>query len=215
MSFTAVAVGVGSAVAGAAVSSALAPSPSGAGGAAGAADPFASQRPQYQSMLQAMVTGKNADGTPYSFQDQDPSAQFRFDQGVKATNQGAAKSGLLNSGERLLELQSFGQNFASTEYSNQFNRLSQLAGANVGSPAAAGQILYNQGQQQQAGASAVGNAVGGAVGQGIQGFFNQPSAGANGQQFAPSFGGDNQFGFTSGVSDPSGGVSYGFGGFGG
>lgn len=166
--------GVAAAAAGAVVSSALAPSPGGgdAAAAAGAADPFASQRPQYQQQLQQMMTG--------NFTPDDPSYQFRFQQGQDAVNAGMGSSGMLNSGNRALALQQYGQNEASTEYANQFSRLSQLAGANVGSPAAAGQIINGQNQQQQAGASAIGNAVGTAVkGWGSSGGFGSGSSGSS------------------------------------
>lgn len=170
--------GVAASVGGALVSSALAPDQS---GAAGAADPFASQRPQYQQQLQDMMTGPG-------FTPSDPSYAFRFQQGQDAVNASMGSSGMLNSGNRALALQSYGQNEASTEYANQFSRLSQLAGANVGSPAAAGQIIAGQNATQQAGASAIGNAVG----QAVTGFGNSFSSG----------GGSN----TSSI--PSGSINY-------
>jgi hypothetical protein len=123
---------------------------------AAAADPFASQRPQYQQQLQQMMQ-------PGGFTPQDPSYQFRFDQGMNAVNAGSAASGMLNSGNRMLALENYGQGQASTEYANQFSRLSQLAGGNIGSPAAAGQIIQSQSALNQQGASAIGNAVGQAV----------------------------------------------------
>jgi len=107
----------------------------GQGAAAAAADPFASERDAYQVDLKKLMTGK--------FDPTDPSYKWRFDQGMEAVNRGAAASGLLNSGNRLAQLQDYGQGQASTEYANQFSRLSQLAGANVGSPAAAGQIIQS------------------------------------------------------------------------
>jgi O6-methylguanine-DNA--protein-cysteine methyltransferase len=55
-------------------------------------------------------------------------------------------------------------NMQQTEYANQFSRLAQLSGANVGSPGTAGQLQANQNMQQQQAASAVGNAVGNAAG---------------------------------------------------
>lgn len=197
-------------IVGGVVSSALGgSSSSNTGQAASAADPFASQRSQYQSMLQQMMTGGATAGTPGTpavpatqghwgtvqvgpsdqlttveswipgtpgsaatagapataggFTPQDPSYQFRYQQGLDAANAGSAASGMLNSGNRLLALQSYGQGQASTEYANQFARLAQLAGANVGSPAAAGQIIQQGNLQNQQAASAVGNAVGKAV----------------------------------------------------
>lgn len=160
-------------VAGAVVSSALSPDPSsgggggGGGGAAHAADPFAEQRPQYQGQLNNLMNG--------NFSPSDPSYGFRFAQGTEAVNRTKAAEGLTQSGNQSAALVDYGQNMASTEYSNQFNRLAQLSGANSGSPAAAGQILYGQQQANQQSAAAVG----GVVSQGVKSFgdwVNQPAA---------------------------------------
>lgn len=213
MSFGAVAVGVGSAVAGAAVSSALAPSPSGGGSSgAAAADPFAAERPKYQEMLSAMMTGKNADGSAYDFTASDPSYKWRQQQGIAGVNQGAANSGLLFSGQRGLDLANYSSNLASTEYNNEFLRLAQLSGANSGSPGVAGQLTNQQTQMQQAGASAIGNAVSGQFGNivnGVGGMFGSSGGSNNATE-----GGIPNYSFSSGVSDPSYGVSYGGSGWG-
>lgn len=165
--------GIAAAVAGAVVSSALAPDPpsggggGGGGAAAKAADPFAEQRPQYQTQLNTLMNG--------GFSPSDPSYGFRFNQGMDSLNRTKAAEGLTQSGNQSAALVDYGQNQASTEYSNQFNRLAQLSGANVGSPAAAGQILYGQNQANQQSASAVG----GIVSKGVNAFadwVNQPAA---------------------------------------
>ena len=177
-------VAVASAVAATVVTSVLSDHGGGGNAAAAAADPFASQRGEYQKQLLAMMTptyemsggGDGMFGIPSemkpvsSFSPGDPSYQWRLDQGAKTVNANAAASGMLNSGNRLMELQTYGQNQASTEYANQFARLSQLAGVNVGSPASAGQIIANNNVAQSAGASAIGNAVGSAV----KGWGNSP-----------------------------------------
>lgn len=129
----------------------------GGGSATGMADPFAGQRPQYQTKLQELMNG--------TFKPTDPSYQWRFDQGMEAVNRSKASGGLLNSGNWLAALTDYGQGLASTEYGNEYQRLAQLAGANIGSPATAGQIQYGQDQQNQqamtAGLGALGNAAGG------------------------------------------------------
>lgn len=171
--------GVAASVAGAVVSSSL-NKPKG-GSASQAADPFAGERYKYQQQLDDFMTGPfNAD---------DPSYKWRMDQGLEATQRSYAARGMTNSGNVLAALTEYGQNMASTEYSNQFNRLAQLAGANVGSPAAAGQILYNQQQQQSAGAGAIGNAVGGA----IKDF-------GSGGGFSNMFGGGGEYGAGPGIN---------------
>jgi hypothetical protein len=129
-----------------------------------AADPFASQRGQYQESLQRLMTG--------AFTPTDPSYAWRFGQGQQAIERSLGARGLLNSGNRLTALTDYGQGQASTEYANQFSRLSQLAGANIGSPAAAGQII--QGNQNEA--NKAFTAVGNAAGKAVTGWFNRPSA---------------------------------------
>jgi hypothetical protein len=53
---------------------------------------------------------------------QDPSFQFRLDQGRKALEQSAAGKGVLRTGGTLKDLVNYGQNFATNEYSNIYNR---------------------------------------------------------------------------------------------
>lgn len=133
-----------------------------------------------QQRLNEMLFGGGGGFTP-----NDPSYSFRFDQGMEAVNRSAGAKGLLNSGARLAALSDYGQGMASSEFaaqfgrlngeasrqysnnatedSNNFTRLSQLAGANSGSPAAAGQIVANQNTQDRQAAGAVGSAVSKAV----------------------------------------------------
>jgi hypothetical protein len=153
-----------------------------------AADPFASQRGQYQQQLQAMMQPGS------TFQAQDPSYNFRLQQGEQAVNAGAAASGMLNSGNRLSALQTQGQNQASTEYQAQFSRLSGLAGAGVGSTGTAGQIAANANTQSNANNSAFGNQLASGIG---NLFSNNSSATGNG------------IGVLSGdISDGSGYITY-------
>jgi hypothetical protein len=133
--------------------------------AVNAADPFSSQRSQYQTQLSNMMTpGSN-------FQAQDPSYNFRMQQGTAAVNAGAASSGLLNSGNRLTALQNYGQNTASTEFQNQYARLAQLSGANTGSTATAGGIVANAGATTSANNTAAANSLAGIAGS----YFSTPS----------------------------------------
>ncbi|NQZ18743.1 MAG: DNA transfer protein p32 [Bdellovibrionales bacterium] len=52
----------------------------------------------------------------------DPGYQFRMDEGLKAIDRSAAARGGLNSGRTLKSLTRFGQDYASNEYSNAYNR---------------------------------------------------------------------------------------------
>lgn len=80
----------------------------------------------------------------------DPSYQFRLTEGLKALDRQAAARGGLISGGALKAAQRYGQDFASQEFGNAYNRLASLAGV--------GQTATNQlGQAGQANAANVGN----------------------------------------------------------
>lgn len=120
-------------------------------GQASVADPFAAQRPQYQQQLSQLMASPGAFASS-------PEYQFAFGQGMEGVNRTAAARGMLGSGNRLYDLTKFGQGLAGQQYFQQAGLLAQLAGANIGSPAAAGQLGQ---QQQQAGWSALGQGMGG------------------------------------------------------
>jgi hypothetical protein len=103
--------------------------------AAAAADPFSAQRGQYQTALSNLMQGG------VSAIASDPSVQARMKAGTDAVGRSAAAQGYLGSGNILQALQEKGQEIASQEYGNQFERLSKLAGVDAGSPAAAGSIM--------------------------------------------------------------------------
>lgn len=78
----------------------------------------------YRDKLQAMSSGE--------FNPNDPSYQWRFDQGQQAAERSLAARGLLNSGNAAIELQAYGQGAASQEYGAQFTRMLQgLAGVSA------------------------------------------------------------------------------------
>ena len=88
----------------------------------------------------------------------DPSYQFRLGEGMKALDRQAAARGGLISGGALKAAQRYGQDFASQEFGNAYNRLAGLAG--VGQTAtgaqsnAAGQFGVNAGNMMTSGAAA-------------------------------------------------------------
>lgn len=55
----------------------------------------------------------------------DPSYKFQFDQGMRAVNASAAARGMGLSGANIKGAQEFGQNLASTNYGNAYNRFMQ------------------------------------------------------------------------------------------
>ncbi|MFW1903658.1 DNA transfer protein p32 [Acinetobacter baumannii] len=120
------------------------------------------QQPYMQAgsdALKQLMGGMGADGQfmkTYSGQDiyNDPSYKFRLNQGLDAIQSGAAAQGGLLSGATQKALSDYGQNFASQEYqngynrfnadqTNQYNRLANLVG--LGQSAAAG--VGNAGMQ--------------------------------------------------------------------
>jgi hypothetical protein len=203
---------VAGSVAGSLVSSATAPSPSGSSqAAANAADPFASQRGQYQTMLSNLINNPSSITST-------PGYSFGLQQSENAVEGSAAANGMVNSGNVLNALSTNAQGYASQQLNNQELLLAQLSGANVGSPGTAGQILQGQNALNQQAAGTVGNAVGGAINTGLNNAFGNASynSTSSSNPFATDTSGygagANSYGFTSGVSDPSSGVSYNFGG---
>lgn len=189
------------------------------------ADPFATQRAQYQQQLQQLMADPSSiQGTP--------GYQFRLGQGVNALDRSAAAKGMLHSGNQLYDLENYAQGLASTEYDNQLNRLMTLSGATTGSPAAAGQALmqgvgsgYNMqddryGDMMEALAHLQGGqngnilgALGGLLGQGasgLTGLLGQGMSGISGllgrlfgdsNYYTPPGGWEN---FNSSMWDPNG-----------
>lgn len=124
----------------------------------------------------------------------DPGYAFRLAEGNKAINAAAASRGMGNSGATLKALTKYGQDYASNEYGNafnrfntnqtqRFNRLASLAGVGqtangqtgvLGANAAnqMGSNMLGAGNAQAAAAMAGGNAVNGAIGQGMNAWMN-------------------------------------------
>ena len=121
--------------------------------AAGMADPFASQRPQYQSQLSALMANPSSVTST-------PGYQFNLDQGLQQLTRMGASQGMLGSGNMLQAVTQYGQNYATNQYQTQLNNLMQLAGVNAGNPGAAGQIQYNQNQANAQGAGILGATMG-------------------------------------------------------
>lgn len=82
--------------------------------------------------------------------------QFGLNQGTQAITQNAAASGLLNSGATAKALDTYGQNYANTQYQNYLNPLMNLvnggnqAGSVIGS---SGQVSNGTSQSQSTGTS--------------------------------------------------------------
>lgn len=115
------------------------------------ADPFHQYRSQYAPLLNNLMgvgsgPGGGSVSALASLQNR-PSYQFRYNQGLQALNSSLAARGMLGSGNRLAALTNYGQDYASNEYNNEYNRLAGLSGASSGQMGAAGQSFGNISQQ--------------------------------------------------------------------
>lgn len=99
-----------------------------------------------------------------------PDYQFRMQEGQRALERSASAKGMRNSGGLLRSLVQFGQGQASSAYDAEIQRIMTMAGATIGSPGMAGQLI-SQGQQNQYNAQQ--NAIG-AIGYGINQYMNRP-----------------------------------------
>ena len=87
-------------------------------------------RSQITSGIKGTLTS-NASATPaapYQFSSDDPSYAFRQSEGNKSIEAALRARGMYGSGGALKELTDYNSNLASTEFGNQFGRLSTLAG---------------------------------------------------------------------------------------
>lgn len=169
------------------------------------------------------------DFTQADFQ-KDPGYDFRMQQGQQALERSAAARGNVNSGGTMKALSRYGQDYASNEYGNaynrfnadrdrRFNRLSSVAGvgqtanAQVG---AAGQNYAGQAGSNMMGAASAQGAAGMAGAQGwangLSGIANQANQGAWMSQF--NKGQSNKPVISGGGSSNPADASYGWGGMG-
>lgn len=129
------------------------------------------QEPWRQAGITALnkLTPLATEYTPFGMNQfqQDPGYAFRMSEGMKALERSAAARGGLLSGGMLRGAQRYGQDLASQEYMNAFNRYQAERNARLNplqSLAGVGQTATNQlGQAGQAMASNVGQALGAAA----------------------------------------------------
>lgn len=141
-------------------------------------DQKALNQPLYQNGLNAqnrlaqLVTGGGLN-TQFQFNPQDlyndPSYQFRMDQGNRALQNSAAARGGLNSGATLKALTRYGQDYASTEYGNAYNRAQGTFNQNLANTLNPLQSLAGQAQSSATALSGAG-----------QNFANQSAATSSG-----------------------------------
>ena len=102
----------------------------------------------YDQRLQQMMNG--------TFAPDDPSYQWRVQQGMTNLGRSQAAKGMLGSGNMAAELLSYGQGMASQEYGSQFNRL-LAASQNATAQYTNAYSVLNQMMQQQQGQQQQGN----------------------------------------------------------
>lgn len=129
------------------------------------------QEPWRQAGITALnkLTPLATEYTPFGMQQfqQDPGYAFRMQEGMKALERSAAARSKLLSGGMLKDAQRYGQDLASQEYMNAFNRYQAERNARLNplqSLAGIGQTATNQlGQAGQTMAGNVGQAMGAAA----------------------------------------------------
>ena len=86
--------------------------------------------------------------------------QFGLHQGMDSITGNAATQGLLNSGSTLKALDTYGQNYADTQYGNYFNQLNQLNDSGIRS----GGVLAQAGQFSNGNTNSNNGGLGGFIG---------------------------------------------------
>lgn len=123
---------------------------------------------------QAYANANKTGGTEWSWQT-DPGYQFRLGEGLNALESSAAARGGLYSGAAMRDALQYGQDFASNEFGNVWNRLAGLSGSGLSAASmgnASGQNYANgasnalgaMGNASAAGAIAGGNAINTGIG---------------------------------------------------
>jgi len=126
---------------------------------------FDTQRADYQPWRDAgmrALSGLEDKNLLGDFQG-DPGYQFRLAEGNKAINNAAAARGMGNSGRTLKELSRYGQDYASNEYGNAYNRafsrLSTLAGFGSGANQGMANAAQNYGNAVSGNQIGLGNSI--------------------------------------------------------
>lgn len=107
--------------------------PFGTGGSGGSGAPTVNTSNRFEAGLSdAELRLKSLLDNPDSI-NQSAAYKFRVNQGQEALQRSLGAKGLLNSGNRLMELTKYGQDMGSQEYDNQFGRIKDLVGGYSGS----------------------------------------------------------------------------------
>jgi len=151
----------------------------------------------YDQRLQQMMNG--------SFAPDDPSYQWRVQQGMTNLGRSQAAKGMLGSGNMAAELLTYGQGMASQEYGAQFNRL-LAASQNATAQYTNAYSVLNQMMQQQQGQQQQGNAnqlTAQGWGQTAQG-WGQTAQGWGSQNLGTTNADTSRYGVTSNAANQAG-----------
>ena len=121
--------------------------------------PFLQGGTEDYNRLRSLMSG--GPGAAQQFLQMDPGYGFRLSEGLKALDRQAAARGSLISGGALKAAQRYGQDVASQEFGNAYNRLAGLA--QIG-PSSAG-VMNSLGQNYATGAGNIYGAMGQTAGQ--------------------------------------------------
>lgn len=127
---------------------------------------------------QAYANANRAGGKAYGGYTRAPGYDFRLKSGTDAIEAGAAARGKLYSGATMRDLLTYGQDYATSEYDNYMNRLAGRADAGMAAADMSGQASQqaaagvsnaykNIGNAKAAGAIGFGDALTGAIGNGV------------------------------------------------
>lgn len=111
-----------------------------ANSAATVADPWASQRGQYQTSLSQLVSN------PGAAMQNNPFFKWQQDQGLQAVNRTAAANGNLGAGNRMMALSDYAQKQSGQNFFQLADLYSLLGGAKNQNPASAAQLQYKGAQ---------------------------------------------------------------------
>lgn len=140
-------------------------------------DPLARFRPTSGGTA-GNTTSQPAFGNIMDFITSSPDYQFRFAEGQRALERSNAAAGMLNSGNLLLDLVGYGQGKAAEAYNAEINRIMTMAGATIGSPGTAGQLISSGGSSAASTVAQGQNVMTSQLGYGLAGAinaFNQPT----------------------------------------
>jgi len=112
------------------------------------ANPFGQEAKRYQGSLANLLQNPGAMAS-------NPMYQYSFDQGMEAINRTAAAKGQLGSGNRLMELNKFGQGEASKNFFNLADLYATLSGAKSQNAAGAAQAGVSAAKAQADAANGV------------------------------------------------------------